>query len=199
MDDVMKDPQGYLTKEQVDEICEKGALGERNRMMIKFLFQTGARIGEALAVLVGEIDLKRKHVLIHTSKKRKRKDGTTPRPIRKIPLTDRFSVEISTYIKRHSLYRNDRIFKFTRQTAHRIFRMACYRTGYTLIGDSKPHCHLLRHSFAIHWVTHAQGGTPAALAKLQYYMGHEDFKTTAWYWRLFAEDGNDTAFRGIME
>jgi len=166
----------YLTKDEVREVLE----GMRNKplyhLLINFLWQTGARISEALSIKVSDIDFYSKVVRMPSLKKR------SPQ-IKTIPLQGDLIGEIGAYVGQEGLGKENRIFSITRQHAHRIVRNACAKAG---IEKRRSHCHVLRHSFAVNAVLQR-----VPLPILQKWMGHSDIKNTMVYLHILSQDTRD--------
>ncbi|MDA2919064.1 tyrosine-type recombinase/integrase [Desulfobacterota bacterium AH_259_B03_O07] len=166
----------YLTKDGVWEVLG----GMRNKplyhLLINFLWQTGARISEALSIKVSDIDFYSKVVRMPSLKKRKPQ-------IKTIPLQGDLIGEIGAYVGQEGLGKEDRIFSITRQHAHRIVRNACAKAG---IEKTRSHCHVLRHSFAVNSVLQR-----VPLPILQKWMGHSDIKNTMVYLNILSQDTRD--------
>jgi len=166
----------YLTKDEVREVLE----GMRNKplyhLLINFLWQTGARISEALSIKVSDIDFYSKVVRMPSLKKR------SPQ-IKTIPLQGDLIGEIGAYVGQEGLSKEDRIFSITRQHAYRIVRGACVKVG---IEEHRSHPHVLRHSFAVNSVLQR-----VPLPILQKWMGHSDIKNTMVYLNILSQDTRD--------
>jgi integrase len=166
----------YLTKDEVHQAL-KGA--ERNRLyhlLINFLWQTGARVTEALSVKVSDIDFYSKVVRMPSLKKR------DPQ-VKTIPLKGELLGELGAYIGQESLKKGDRIFNITRQHAHKIIKDACINAG---IERKRAHPHVLRHSFAVNAVLQR-----VPLPILQKWLGHSDIKNTMVYLQILSQDTRD--------
>jgi len=145
-------------------------------LLINFLWQTGARISEALSIKVSDIDFYSKVVRMPSLKKR------SPQ-IKTIPLQGDLIGEIGAYVGQEGLRREERIFSITRQHAHRIVGGACAKAG---IEERRSHCHVLRHSFAVNSVLQR-----VPLPILQKWMGHSDIKNTMVYLNILSQDTRD--------
>ncbi len=137
----------YLTKDEVHQVL-KGV--QRNRfyhLLINFLWQTGARVTEALSVKVSDIDFYSKVVRMPSLKKKEPQ-------VKTIPLKGELLGELGAYIGQEGLRKGDRIFNITRQHAHKIIKDACIKAG---IERKRARPHVLRHSFAINAVYWSYG------------------------------------------
>lgn len=172
----------------------------RKRMLFDFLWNTGARINEALAVTPADIvlDAVRPFVVLHTLKQRQIRRAGRPRkdePVKRaVPLLDEaFTVRLRDHLATFTRYRTKPVWGITDDTARNWLTTAvreCEARGPRFsIPVITPKT--FRHSYAMHLAMH--GVEPLTL---QGYMGHQDFKSTQHYLRVFALDlGHDT--RGI--
>lgn len=71
---------------------------QRNRAMMMMLWDTGARLGEILAIQTADLDFKNKKVVIRTEKSRGR------RPLREIFWSDKTNVALEAYIEGRTKY-----------------------------------------------------------------------------------------------
>ena len=130
----------YFTLEEVKKVINENLRIKNYKafFLCLFLWNTGARISEALSVRVSDIDLLGKAIQISTLKRK----GC----LRIIPLQNSFVGEIALWINQKELKRNNYLFAFTRQTGRNLVRSACSLAG---INDKRAHPHTFRHSFAI--------------------------------------------------
>ncbi len=166
----------YLTKDEVREVLGVVRNKPSKHLLINFLWQTGARISEALSVKVSDVDFYSKVVRMPSLKKRRPQ-------IKTIPLQGDLIGEIGAYVGQEGLRKEDRIFPITRQYAHRIVKGACAKAG---IEEHRSHPHVLRHSFAVNSVLQR-----VPLPILQKWMGHSDIKNTMVYLNILSQDTRD--------
>jgi len=166
----------YLTKDEVREVLATAGGNPSQHLLINFLWQTGARISEALSVKVSDVDFYSKVVRMPSLKKRRPQ-------IKTIPLQGDLIGEIGAYVGQEGLRKEDRIFSITRQYAHRIVKGACAKAG---IEEHRSHPHVLRHSFAVNSVLQR-----VPLPILQKWMGHSDIKNTMVYLNILSQDTRD--------
>lgn len=81
-------------------------LKKKQKVSVKFLLNTGARITESQNVRVEDIDLERKRLILRITKIKARKGETKPRP-RVIPISTQFTRYLKKYIKEKKLEGND--------------------------------------------------------------------------------------------
>jgi integrase/recombinase XerD len=146
----------------------------RDQALIEFLYGTGARIGEAVALDVDDIDLERGTVMLHG------KGGKD----RVVPVGGFARSAIDAYLVRGrpvfgaagkgspALFLNARGGRLSRQSAWTVLQLTAERAGLrTTIGP-----HTLRHSFATHLL---DGG--ADVRVVQELLGHASVTTTQVY------------------
>ncbi|EIE8896664.1 tyrosine-type recombinase/integrase [Salmonella enterica] len=174
----------------------------RQRMLFDLIWNTGARINEALAVTPEDIvlDAARPFVVLHTLKQRQQPRPGRPRknqPVKRaVPLLDEaFTVRLRDHLATFTRHRTKPVWGITDDTARNWMNIAldeCQQHGirFSIPGITPK---TLRHSFAMHLAMH--GALPATL---QAYMGHRDFKSTQHYLRVFALDVGIGRNRGIQ-
>jgi len=165
-----------MTKDEVRGVLDGVEDRPLNHLLINFLWQTGARVTEALSVKVSDIDFYSKVVHMPSLKKK------SPQ-IKTIPLQGELLGELGAYIGQKGLKKEDRIFSITRQHAHRIVRDACIKGG---IEKARSHPHVLRHSFSVNAVLQR-----VPLPILQKWLGHSDIKNTMVYLQILSQDTRD--------
>ena len=152
----------------------------RDRALLEFLYGTGSRIGEAVALDVDDIDLDRGTVLLHG------KGGKD----RVVPVGGYARSALEAYLVRgrpvfaavggsgRSLFLNMRGGRLSRQSAWTILRETADRAGVrATVGP-----HTLRHSFATHLL---DGG--ADVRVVQELLGHASVTTTQTYTMVTVE------------
>lgn len=164
---------------------------ERQRMLFAFLWNTGARITEALMVTPEDLELDgpRPFVRLRTLKQRSRGRGRPAKDekvARVVPLLDgAFVRELRRYLATFRPGRRTPLYAVTRKTAWTWLQQACDRAdaagiGFA-VGPISPRT--LRHSFAMHlFLNHV----PPKV--VQTYMGHERYESTEQYLKVFALD-----------
>jgi integrase/recombinase XerD len=150
------------------------AKASRDQALLEFLYGTGARIGEAVALDVDDVDLERGSVLLHG------KGGKD----RIVPVGGFARAAVEAYLLRGrpvfaaagraspALFVNSRGGRLSRQSAWTILRTSAERAGVQVaVGP-----HTLRHSFATHLL---DGG--ADVRVVQELLGHASVTTTQVY------------------
>jgi len=162
------------------------------RLLFDTLWNTGARINEALALKPADINLNatRPFIILHTLKQRLRPQPGRPSkkdPIKRaVPLLDEsFTMRLRDGLATFTRHRTKPVWDITDDTARNWLSDAlqeCRRRGISFsIPEITPKT--FRHSYAMHLAMNAV--EPMAL---QGYMGHKSFKSTQHYLRVFALD-----------
>jgi len=164
---------------------------ERQRMTFDFLWNTGARITEALMVTPEDLHLEgpRPFVRLRTLKQRSRGRGRPAKDekiARVVPLLDpAFVSKLRRYLATFRPGRRSPLFPVTRKTAWSWMRDALSRADDAgivfAVHPISPRT--LRHSFAMQlFLNHV----PPKV--VQTYMGHERYESTEQYLKIFAQD-----------
>ncbi|SOD73800.1 integrase/recombinase XerD [Jatrophihabitans sp. GAS493] len=149
-------------------------LALRDRALLELLYSTGARISEAVGLVVDELDLADRTVLLSG------KGGKQ----RRVPLGSYAADAVQAYLVRarptlaakgrgtHVVFLNARGGALSRQSAWTVLRSAADKAGLT--AEISPHT--MRHSFATHLM---EGG--ADVRVVQELLGHSSVTTTQIY------------------
>ena len=158
----------YLNPEQVDRL-EEACLRPEDKLLVRLLYQTGARISEVLALKPCNIDYAQQRLVLPALKRR---DITT-----KLVIVDGRTLD---RLRRHCSGKpaNKPLFSICRQQAYYRVRMAAKCAGLGRI-----HPHTLRDSLAVNW---ALGG--GNLNLLQRQLGHRSFSTTVDRYLTFSSE-----------
>jgi integrase/recombinase XerD len=149
-------------------------LGRRDRALLEFLYASGARVTEAVALDQIDLDLDEATALL-TGKGRKQRMvpiGSHAVDAIRAWLPDRLALR-RTGRDPGAVFLNARGSRLTRQGVYGIVRKAALRAG---IPPRKVSPHVLRHSMATHMV---EGG--ADLRTIQEILGHASISTTQIY------------------
>jgi integrase/recombinase XerD len=185
---VIKDLKGYFEEGQRKAIYE-AAESHRDKVLIRLLWVTGRRISEILNVRISEINLTDNHIAFHIEKKTEKVDGIRRKKdlVKLKPIDIKTSAMIKSYIEevnlRHSQYLFESPFKpgfpISRQRAFEIVRTCAAKAGISKVGDTAPHPHHFRHTYAIDMAKKLK--TPGDLRKLQMIMEHANLAVTEQY------------------
>lgn len=158
----------YLTREQVDKL-ESACSSADDALLVRLLFQTGARISEVLALRPCDIDYQHQRLELPALK---RKDIGT-----KLVVVDPDTLDrLRSFCKGKS--GGKKLFSMSRQQAYYKVRMAAKKAGL-----GKVHPHTLRDSLAVNWAL--KGGN---LNLLQRQLGHRSFATTVDRYLTFSSE-----------
>ncbi|EHP50826.1 tyrosine-type recombinase/integrase [Odoribacter laneus] len=162
-------------------------------VLLRFLYETGLRVSEAMALKNRNISLVTKTVLVTNCKNGKD---------RLIPISDSLVKICQTYLYYRDMLNivtdeNSYFFvsingnKLYQTIVYRWYRVCLENAGIPFMGKSKgPRVHDLRHTFAVHsMASMADSGLDmyVSLPILSTYMGHDSLKSTEYYVRLTAE------------
>jgi site-specific recombinase XerD len=167
----------YLKEQDIQRIFN-AVHGTRNRLIIHFLYYTGLRAKELLALSKGDIDLENRIVVVVSGKGDK---------YREVPFPELMVGLIKAYYKKynitdHMFYSSqDRTTPMTYEGLKCIFRHLGNRLGIHITA------HRFRHSFATHLYNK---GCDADT--LQAFMGHSDFSVTKKYLFVMASTRRKT-------
>lgn len=166
----------------------------RKRMLFDFLWNTGARINEALAVTPKDIviDAVKPFVVLRTLKQRNQTAGKRGRPgkdtpvKRTVPLLDpSFARRLRDHLATFTRYVTKPVWEISDDTARNWLKEALGNARDRGVGFSIDSItpHTFRHSFAMHLLYNR-----VHPKILQSFMGHRDYKSTEIYTRVFALD-----------
>ena len=162
----------YLTPEEAHQLIE-AAESDRDRLFLRLLWETGARVSEAIAVRLGDVSREGIRVL---------GKGKVERVVF---VQDNMVASILLWAQERALGRNDYLFRsrkgghITKQRADQIIKESAGRANLQRI----VHAHLFRHGYAINFLN-----CSGRLDALQEQLGHKDINTTRIYLRLSGED-----------
>lgn len=159
-------------------------------ILLRFLYATGLRIGEALILKIDKVNLEKNYILIKDSKNSKE---------RIIPISESLAVTLKDYIyyrnklplrtKSENLFikLNGDPLRHTGALAAQ-FRKCLLKAGIQFTGNKQgPRIHDLRHTFACHSLANmARSGIDlyTSLPILSAYLGHQSLEATNRYVRL---------------
>jgi integrase len=160
--------------------------------LIRLLYGTGIRVGEALSLQNKDVNLSENYILVKDSKNRKQ---------RIIPILESLSKVCQDYINHREklpvLQSDDCPFFISlngsaclRSALYRYFRIVLKAAGIPYIGNGHgPRIHDIRHTSACHALAEmAESGVDlyASLPVLSTYLGHQSLSSTNRYVRLTA-------------
>jgi integrase/recombinase XerD len=170
-----------LTIQQAIELVESPGcatrIGRRDRALLEFLYASGARVSEAVALNLSDLDLEERTAMLIGKGNKQRLVPVGSKAVDAILawLPDR--LELASKRKDgDAVFLNLRGSRISRQSVFRIVRLHAGKVG---IDPAKVSPHTLRHSAATHMV---EGG--ADLRSVQVMLGHARITTTQVYTRV---------------
>lgn len=171
----------FYRESEVEHLYDEGLfaddyMGQRDRLMLRLLYETGIRRAELVALTEGSADLG-----ALTLKVRGKRDKE-----RIIPIESELAHNISQYLTLKHQTWDDRQWLFLGRkgqqvTANDVYRtVKRYMTGLSTADRISPH--VFRHSFATHILD--EGGNLRAIQEL---LGHESLQTTELYTHVTRE------------
>lgn len=215
---VMKDLGGFFQKgerKRIFEACES----DRNRILIRLLWKSGRRVGEVLQLKVREIDFENNDIIWHIEKKSRKVIGYDGKPCtyidefgkiryetEKVDLMVRKPIDkitanlLKDFVEVEGLEPDNYIFEspfkinnpITRQRVFQIIRELCEKVGIYYVGNTKPHPHHFRHSFAIDLARKAK--TASGIMVIKNALEHSSVSQTEHYLQFGSEE-----LRGLIE
>ncbi len=155
-----------LSREEIEKLISAGRR-ERDRLLLRLLYVTGARVSEISALRWEDINIKDRTAVIRGGK------GGKDRIVLFDEVTAR---ELAEYRRKHG--GQGRIFPLSPRTIQRIVKMAAARAGLR----KEVHPHTLRHSIATHLLE-----SGADLRAIQELLGHASLSTTQIYTHVSRE------------
>jgi len=192
----------YSVEELKKILRENGSHGRKFKLepltihsLLLLLYGTGLRIGEALALTYGDVDISTKLITVSDTKFFK---------TRLVPVGQQLHGALERYVESrrqagHS-QNVDSPFFVTRSGAsptlalvERAFRRLCIRAGVTRSDGSRlqPRLHDLRHTFAVHrliaWYREGANNVQNLVPHLATYLGHVHLSSTQVYLKMTPE------------
>lgn len=146
----------------------------KHRLIIAFLYASGLRVGEIIAIKVEDIDILRRQIFVRQGKGRKDRVVTLAESI--LPLLKNY---LMSYKPSVYLIENPKGGLYSAQSIRSFLKRRCFDLG--LKGRITPHT--LRHSFATHLVEQGVG-----LRHIQELLGHSKPETTMIYTHVARKD-----------
>jgi len=169
-----KDIPSYLTPVEIQAMLEACKENKRDHLLIILLWQTGARITEALRITRNDIDTYNLSIRVLTEKQKSKKS----KPVyRIVPISAELSNEIASYVLNQNI--TDKLFNISRQRAFQIIKKTAIKAGIT----KSVHPHTFRHSFAVNCISQ---GVPLPIVKDL--LGHSSVLTTMIYLKIVQQD-----------
>ena len=181
----------YLLLPEIQQLLAV-TLNDRHRLLFDFLWQSGARITEALQVRPTDLtlDTPLNSFVSLTNLKRPRQTKRVGRPSRRaVPLVDDdLILNLKRHIETHRIKRQSPLFPLSRQAVDNAIKDRATEVDPPL--SVEPSAHTLRHSFAINHLLHG-----ADIRLISTWLGHTSLKSTLIYLDVFGHDTNHIAIR----
>lgn len=163
--------------------------------LIRFLYSTGVRIGEALSIKNADVDYSRHRIIIRESKNKMQRMvpvNSSLEEVMKQYETYRNRMPVEGLTDKESFFFVSAIGKpFTKSTAYRWFKKILRQCGIPHIGKQQgPRVHDVRHTSAVHsFEKMVKSGVDiyCALPILSTFLGHKTIKGTEKYVRMVQE------------
>ena len=155
-----------LTKREVKELLD-AVNNRKHRLMLSMLYGSGLRVGELVALNVGDVDLEECRLHVQRGKGGKDRYVVLPRS-----LVGELNSMIGNRPGRCPLFVTRTGQRYIVRSVQAVFEQALPKTGIR----KKSSCHTLRHSFATHLL---ERGTDVRVIQSQ--LGHQNLKTTMTY------------------
>jgi len=186
--DVMKDLQGYFKpgeRKAIYNNCDS----VRDKLLIRILWKSGRRTSEILLLKVADINFEDRIILWNILKKKK--------PLKRLKPIDDYTLRfLRSYITRNNLKPTDYVFKspvsnkpLSRQRVYQIVLRACEKAGIYNVGNTKPHPHHFRHTFAVNWAKNSN--SPSDIKKLKDFLEHSSLNITETYLQFASEESRE--------
>ena len=147
-----------------------------HKMMIRFLFETAARISEALELKVKDIDLKYNKAILLNLKQKEKNNAK-----REVVISNELLNMILIHINTQKLEKNDYVFcRVTAKGKKQFKRNSVYervkKDAFKYLGYDWVTPHTFRHSRAIHLLSES-----VDIVKVQRFLGHKSLLNTLIY------------------
>jgi site-specific recombinase XerD len=173
----------YITQAEIRRAFDEARNDDQHctAVLLGFLWATGARVSEALALTPADLDVDRRMVRLPTLKRR-RKDGSGRKTsaARVVAVAGNWLTPVLGYIVESATGPHERVFPIGRQHAWRLISHALRAAG---VESGRAKCHAIRHGHAVHAVL---SGVPLNI--LQRQLGHASIVNTAIYLRVTGQD-----------
>ncbi|WP_026748209.1 tyrosine-type recombinase/integrase [Leptotrichia trevisanii] len=170
----------YLTIQEYFEL-EKMIHNDFHKMLVRFLFETAARISEALSFDIRDIDLKYNKVKLVNSKQRKAAK-------RECIISNELMNMMLVHINKYKLDKKDKLFTRVTAKGKKIYqRYGAYdmikKYGLNILGYDWVKPHTFRHTRAVHLLSEN-----VDIIKVQKFLGHKSLKNTLIYLQYVNRD-----------
>lgn len=179
----------YVRREEMERALAVERPDRPLGLLLRVLWQSGARISEALALVAGSIDFGGNTLRLRTLKRRKNAQGIAPARYRLVPVQQDLLGCLGQYLGWAKPRPDERLFSWTRSHAFVRIRRALAAAG---VPPERCHPHAIRHGHAVAAIL---AGVP--LPALQAQLDHASIATTSLYLKLTIED-RKAAYKGVF-
>lgn len=162
-----------ISQEAVIDLI-RGTTNIKHKLIIAFLYSSGLRVGELLALEIKNIDIDRRQIFVYQSKGRKDRVVTLAESI--LPLLESY---LDSYKPISYIIENPKGGPYSAASIRSFLHRLCKKSG--ISGRVTPHT--LRHSFATHLIEQGVG-----LRHVQDLLGHSKPETTMIYTHVARKD-----------
>ncbi|MBW3001221.1 tyrosine-type recombinase/integrase, partial [Candidatus Woesearchaeota archaeon] len=164
---IQRNTPEVLSKEEVKALLN-ACVNEKSRLLIEFLYSSGLRVSECLALKVEDIDFNERVCVVRQGKGKK--DRVTV-------LSDSLAQRLKGFLEKQGfssglIFRNKKEEVLSARNAQKIVSGAAKRAGIS----KKVTPHKLRHSFATHLLD-----SGVSIRVIQELLGHSNLQTTQIY------------------
>ncbi len=167
----------YLKQDELKALLE-APKRMRDRLIIKLLYETGMRVGELTALIIGDVDLEAGEITIQQAKRHE--EG------RKVPLVNSWTKSMlrdyigTRKIRKDPLFVSNKRGPLSRRQVERLIGNYGQMIG---LDKDKGHPHVLRHTHAVYALK-----SGIDLRTLQQNLGHSSIEVTAIYLTMDIDD-----------
>ena len=180
----------YVEREEMERLLEAVDDDDSLGMLMRALWQSGARIAEMLALRVDDVNYAHGTLRLRTLKRGRNKDGTSKPPVfRLVPVGADLLGCLGRRVGTFRLAPDARIWTWSQRHAYRM--ISAVMRGAEIPG-LRCHPHAIRHG---HAVAAIRAGVNLRL--LQEQLGHSSIETTAIYLQFTIED-RKAAYKGVF-
>lgn len=160
---------------------ERGIDNEFHKLLIRFLFETGARISEALDSKVKDMDLKYNKIKLINLKQKKKE-------VRECVISKELLNMLLIHINKYKLELNDNIFTRVTAKGKKVYKRAgafkiIKKYSENILGYDWVSPHTFRHTRAIHLLSENMD-----VIKVQKFLGHKSLINTLVYLQYVNRD-----------
>lgn len=170
----------YLRPDEARAVLQRTDCPLAWQTLMRFLWQAGARISEALGVTVDDLHFADGTVRVRTLKRRKNPDGTAKVAYRLVPVQADLLGLLGRQLAEDKPGKGERLWPWTREHASRRIHAMMKAAG---IDEARCHPHAWRHGLAVNCI---RQGVPLPIISDQ--LGHSELGSTAKYLQMTISD-----------